>query len=157
MIVQDERIIKINDCDIYFRVCGNGPALQLLHGFFFSSAMWDPFIDQLGADFQLILPDARGHGRSTNPSKTFTHRQAASDFYALLDELGIESFNAAGHRSGSMSLLNMATLQPNRIDSMVLFSSTYTFPDATCELMEAMTMEGRRWVPGIYPDAASRG
>jgi pimeloyl-ACP methyl ester carboxylesterase len=75
------------------------------------------------------MPDLRGHGGSTNPSGTFTHRQAALDMFALLDQLGIRGFKAMGISSGGMTLLHMATQQPQRVEAMVLIGATTFFPE----------------------------
>jgi pimeloyl-ACP methyl ester carboxylesterase len=72
----------------------------------------------------LIVAELRGHGYSTNPTNTFTHKEAAGDVLLLLDKLGIDRFSAMGMSSGGMALLHMATSQPKRIDAMVLISAT---------------------------------
>ena len=63
--------------------------------------------------------DLRGHGHSTNSESTFTHRKAARDVFLLLEKLGVGHFSAMGMSSGGMTLLHMATSQPERIDSSV--------------------------------------
>ena len=62
--------------------------------------------------YRLIIPDLRGHGRSTNPSGLFTHRQCAEDLFALLDQLEILRFKAVGISAGGNTLLHMATARP---------------------------------------------
>ncbi len=66
-------------------------------------------IEQLVQHYHLIIPDLRGHGRSTNSSGQFTHRQAALDLFASLDVLGIERVKAMEMSSGGMTLIHMAT------------------------------------------------
>src|SRR5215831_1505479 len=70
-------------------------------------------------EHKLIVPDARGHGRSTNPARTISHRQCAFDTLAMLDHLNIERYLAIGISMGGNILLHMATMQPERIESMV--------------------------------------
>lgn len=72
--------------------------------------------------------DLRGHGRSTNPSREFTFRQAARDVFALLDHLAIARVKAIGMSAGAKTLLHMATSEPNRIEAMILVSGTPYFP-----------------------------
>ena len=64
---------------IFYRVFGSGPPLLLLHGFFGTGDLWVPFLDELSASYRVIVPDMRGHGRSTNPSSRFLHRDSARD------------------------------------------------------------------------------
>jgi pimeloyl-ACP methyl ester carboxylesterase len=86
-------------------------------------------------EYSLILPDARGHGRTTNPQKAITHRQCALDTLALLDHLGIRECRAIGLSMGGNILLHMATLEPERVRAMVLVSATMYFPEQARAIM----------------------
>ncbi len=105
-MIEHEARLKIGDMDLSNRTFGDGPPLFLLHGFFGTGQMWEAFLPGLAAEFQLIVPDLRGHGKSTNPSQAFTHRQSALDMFALADALGIDRFRAMGYSTGSMTLLH---------------------------------------------------
>jgi pimeloyl-ACP methyl ester carboxylesterase len=83
----------------------------------------------------LIMPDARGHGKTTNPQKAITHRQCALDILALLDHLDIRECRAIGLSMGGNTLLHVATLQPERIRSMVLVSATMYFAEQARAIM----------------------
>lgn len=122
------RIETLNGQQLYFEVHGTGEPLLLLHGFSGSSQDWIPSLDQWGQEFQLILPDLRGHGRSGILSKPFRHDDAATDMFALLDYLGIRTCKAVGISAGGNVLLHMATKQPERVTAMVLVSATPYFP-----------------------------
>ena len=101
---------QVNGIEMTYRVRGTGDPLVLLHGFGGCGLVWDPFIERLAQSYRLIIPDLRGHGGSTNPVGTFTHRQAASDVLALLDQLGHPRVRAMGISTGGMTLLHIATL-----------------------------------------------
>jgi pimeloyl-ACP methyl ester carboxylesterase len=119
--------VDVNGMKMYYEVSGKGEPLLLVHGFSSSGReTWTPFVAQLSAKYRLVIPDLRGHGRSTNPSDEFTHRQCALDIYALLDHLGIRDFRAMGISSGGMALLHMATQQPDRVKAMVLIGATHS-------------------------------
>lgn len=129
--------VQINGFEMYYEITGEGEPLVLLHGFFASGqAEWGPMVGDLSKDFELIIPDLRGHGSSTNPSGAFTHRQAALDVFALLDHLDLDRVKAVGSSTGGMTLLHMATQQPDRIIAMVIHSSTIYFPDQAREMMK---------------------
>ncbi|MBK5950311.1 alpha/beta hydrolase [Rhodobium orientis] len=150
--------IQLNQLDIHYEEYGTGQPLVLLHGFGGCSQNWHPFIDQLSERYRLILVDLRGHGYSTNPDNRFTHRDAAEDVFLLLDELGIESFSAMGISSGGMTLLHMATSKPDRIDSMVLISTTTHFPDQARAIMRRASIGTLpRDVQEMYRECAKRG
>jgi pimeloyl-ACP methyl ester carboxylesterase len=127
--------LPIDDIEMYYEECGAGVPLVLLHGFGGCAQNWDPFTAELSEHHRLIVVDLRGHGHSTNPANEFTHRQAASDVFVLLDELGVEQFSAMGMSSGGMALLHMATSQPHRLASMVLISATSHYPDQARAIM----------------------
>jgi pimeloyl-ACP methyl ester carboxylesterase len=102
--------------------------------------------------------DLRGHGRSTNPGNRFTHREAASDVFVLLEKLGIGRFSAMGMSSGGMTLLHMATSQPERIDSMVLISAASHFPDQARAIMRRASFGTMpQPVREMYRECAHRG
>ena len=122
------RVETLNGVQIYFEVHGTGEPLLLLHGFSGSSQDWKALTTGPLADFQLIMPDLRGHGRSGILSKPFRHQDAAADMLALLDHLGIKSCRGLGISGGGNVLLHMATRQPECIKAMVLVSATPYFP-----------------------------
>jgi pimeloyl-ACP methyl ester carboxylesterase len=91
--------------------------------------------------FRVIVPDLRGHGRSTNPSRAFTFRQCAMDMFALLDRLGLARTKAVGLSAGAKTLLHMATQQPDRVEAMVLVSATPYFPAQARAAMAQLTVD----------------
>jgi len=121
-------IAEINGCQIYYDVRGDGEPLLLLHGGMGAGGDWTHVFPTDPSGFRIVVPDARGHGRSTNPSGAFTFRQAALDVFALLDRLGIEKVKAIGLSGGGITLLHMATIQPARVESMIVVSAPPYFP-----------------------------
>jgi pimeloyl-ACP methyl ester carboxylesterase len=78
--------------------------------------------------YRLIVPDLRGHGRSTCPASGFTFRACAHDVLALMDHLALDRVRAIGASMGAKTLLHVATMAPSRVESMVLVSATPRFP-----------------------------
>jgi pimeloyl-ACP methyl ester carboxylesterase len=113
--------------------------LLLLHGLTGTHDDWQHVFDlaALAARARVIRPDARGHGRSTNPSGAFTFARCARDVVELLDHLAIERVRAVGVSLGAKTLLHLATMAPSRIAVMVLVSATPRFPEATRALFRA--------------------
>jgi pimeloyl-ACP methyl ester carboxylesterase len=131
--------VPLNGIEMYYETEGaENPEdpLLLLHGGTGCLENWaHAGRDQFAREYTLILPDARGHGRTTNPQKTITHRQCALDTLTLLDHLGISKCRAIGVSMGGNILLHMATLQPERIEAMALVSATMHFPEQARALM----------------------
>ena len=135
-------IIDVNGFQLHYDERGGGEPLLLLHGGSGIGGDWKGVFtagDLHG--FRVIVPDLRGHGRSTNPSLAFTFRQAALDMFALLDQLGIHGVKAIGVSMGAKTLLHMATLQPDRVDAMVLVSATPYFPAAARAAMAQLSVD----------------
>jgi pimeloyl-ACP methyl ester carboxylesterase len=133
--MKDERV-QLGDIEMYYETEGAGEPLLLLHGGTGCHDNWTHAgRDQFVREYALIMPDARGHGRTTNPSQKITHRQCALDTLALLDHLGISKCRAIGLSMGGNILLHMATLQPDRIEAMVVVSAAMYFPEQARAIM----------------------
>lgn len=133
-------MFETNDgATIHYDDDGEGASLLLLHGLTGTGADWGHALDRaaLRDRFRVIAPDARGHGRSTNPSGAFGFRRCAEDVIALLDHLGVDRVRAIGMSLGAKTLLHVATLAPERVEAMVLVSATPRFPEATRALFRA--------------------
>lgn len=133
----------INDIEMYYEIRGEGEPLVLLHGWTGVGSNWEMVFKQPPEGYKLIIPDLRGHGRSTNPSKTFTFKQCCLDVFALLDSLSIKHFSAIGVSLGAKTLLHMATSQLSRVKAMVLVSAAPYFPRQARLIMGQMTPENR--------------
>ncbi len=137
-------ILRVNGIELYYETVGDGEPLLLLHGMTGCHEDWEHAGRQeFLREYRLILPDARGHGRSTNPEKSITHRQCSHDTLALLDHLGVQRCRAIGLSMGGNILLHMATLQPERIQTLVVVSATMYFPDQARAIMGAFPVENQ--------------
>lgn len=133
--------LQVNGFGLYYEMQGAGEPLLLLHGGSGSHEDWGHAgRDEFVREYSVILPDARGHGRSTNPAKALTHRQCALDTLALLDHLGIRKCKAIGLSMGGNILLHMATLQPERIEAMIVVSATMYFPEQARAIMRQVSV-----------------
>jgi uncharacterized protein (TIGR02246 family) len=151
------RTVRVHDIEMYYEERGSGEPLVLLHGFGACGRKWEPFPARLGEHYRVIVPDLRGHGRSTNSSGAFTHRQAAADVFALLDRLGVGRFRAMGISTGGMTLLHMATQQPSRVEAMVLIGATHYFPEQARAIMRATAERPAPQYLEFLQECATRG
>jgi pimeloyl-ACP methyl ester carboxylesterase len=137
--------ISYEGAELHYDLRGDGEPLLLLHGFTGSGVDWVHLFEmnELARRFRLIIPDARGHGRSTNPSGAFTHRQCARDLLALCDHLGVARCNAIGLSLGGNTLLHVATAQPERVAAMVLIGAPSYFPAPARAIMRMFTPDTR--------------
>jgi len=134
---------SINGIEMYYETRGEGEPLVLIHGGGGVGANWDLIFKETPDGYRLIIPDMRGHGRSTNPSNEFSFRQLALDLFELLDKLKVDRFKAIGMSLGAKTLLHVATQQPNRVAAMVLVSGTPYFPAPARAAMRALDPDNR--------------
>jgi pimeloyl-ACP methyl ester carboxylesterase len=128
-----KQTLTVEGAELHVEERGSGDPLLLLHGGTGTGSDWKHVfdLDGLAQRWRVITPDARGHGRSTNPGGEFTFRRCARDVVAILDALGIEQVRAVGMSLGAKTLLHVATEEPQRVGAMVLVSATPRFPEAT--------------------------
>lgn len=109
---------------IAYRRAGTGPPLVLLHPLALSGAVWGAFARLLEANFDVIAPDARGHGDSGWDGEPFSIDDLADDVAALLDGLGLASAHIAGMSMGGSTAISFAGRYPSRTDGLVLADTT---------------------------------
>ena len=107
--------------DIDFEVIGEGEPFVLLHGLMGRRDLWrvEGWLDDL-ADLRLILPDARGHGRSERPmdEAAYTPAADAADVVACLDALGVRKAAVCGMSMGAATAITVAALHPERVTAV---------------------------------------
>ena len=82
------RRCDVNDISVAcLRSGGDKPPLVMLHGLMGSVACWAPIARALEAEFDVILPDARGHGGSSAPEIEHQYPHLVSDALGLMGEL----------------------------------------------------------------------
>lgn len=106
---------------------GAGEPLLLLHGFTGAKEDFADFVDGFAdRGWHVVAPDQRGHGASDQPSaeSDYSLRIYADDVWALVDELGWDSFHLLGHSMGGMIAQVIALDAPERIRSLVLMDTS---------------------------------
>jgi pimeloyl-ACP methyl ester carboxylesterase len=144
--------ISLNGFKMYFEDRGSGEPLVLLHGGMGIGADWRHVFPHDPAGYRVVVPDLRGHGRSTSSGEAFSIRRCAADVLALLDHLGIQRAKAIGLSLGAKTLLHVATAQPARLEAMVLVSATPYFPQPLRDAAAQFTRAAFESLP-----AAERG
>ena len=106
------------------------PKLLLEHGIMSSSAMWSGNLAGLGKNFELIVPDLIGHGRSTKQWSGNSIEQQVAHLALILDSLGArEPVCVVGNSYGGAIAANFAEQHPERVRALVIYdgpASDYT-------------------------------
>ncbi|PIE94383.1 2-succinyl-6-hydroxy-2,4-cyclohexadiene-1-carboxylate synthase [Bacillus fungorum] len=109
-----------------YEVVGSGEPLLLLHGFTGSMETWRSFVPSWSEQFQVILVDIVGHGKTESPEDV-THydiRNAAVQMKELLEYLHIEKAHILGYSMGGRLAITMACLYPEYVRSLLLENCT---------------------------------
>jgi pimeloyl-ACP methyl ester carboxylesterase len=91
----------------------------------------------MAAGYRCIVPDLRGHGRSSVPEAGYSPRGYAADLAALLDHLGTGPVVAIGHSMGGATVVALAVEHPEAVHAIVPVYSAYGMTRSPAEV-EAM-------------------
>lgn len=134
--------VSVNGITMYYESFGNGRPLIFLHGSMSTGNVWKPYIPFLSQHFKLILPDARGHGRTDNPSGSFGVPLLADDFAALIEALELERPSLCGWSMGGDVSLNVARRYPDKVNRLVVGGVTHRVADSYFTSLRAMGLDG---------------
>lgn len=109
---------------IAYRRRGAGQPVVLLHPLALSGQVWDPVVDELTGRYDVIAPDARGHGESGWNRGEFGVAELAEDVVALLDGLGLRTAHLIGMSMGGSVALTAAGRYPDRVTRLALADTT---------------------------------
>ena len=125
--------------DLYFEVVGHGPPLLLLHGFTGSLRSFDLVRSALASANRLILVDLIGHGQSASPADVarYSMESCVSDVLAVLDALSFERANVLGYSMGGRVALCLATIAPERVQTLLLESASPGIEDPAARAARA--------------------
>jgi pimeloyl-ACP methyl ester carboxylesterase len=113
-----------NGVRIYYEREGSGPPLILHHGFTRSLEGWrdNGYAAALASDYELILIDARGHGRSDKPHDpaAYAAETRVGDVLAILDDAGLARAAFWGYSMGGRIGYAFAQYAPERLNALVI-------------------------------------
>ncbi len=130
----------------YLRTGGVRPPLVLLHGLMGSGACWSPLARFLEADYDVVMPDARGHGHSSAPLHGYRYEDHASDVIELIRGLGLAAPILLGHSMGGMTAAVVASQVPGMIRAVILADPTFLSPEWQREVRDSDVAEQHRRV-----------
>ncbi|TDP93901.1 alpha/beta fold hydrolase [Labedaea rhizosphaerae] len=105
----------------------DAPPLLALHGITGHGARFRRLAETQLAEFRVIAPDLRGHGRSPK-TPPWTLEQHAADLLAVLDAHEVDSAPVVGHSFGGPVALQLAQLAQQRVRRLVLLDPAVGMP-----------------------------
>lgn len=131
---------QTKEVKIYYKIQGSGPAIVLISGLGYDQWMWHQMIPGLAENFQVIVFDNRGMGKTDIPAGPYNASMLAADTIALMDVLGIQSATVMGHSMGGFIAQAMALEYPQRIDKLILSATNFGGPRHVPITPEAMSV-----------------
>lgn len=128
----------------YLRTGGDKPPVVMLHGLMTNGACWTPLARELEKDYDIIMPDARGHGSSDAPDHSYLYEDLAADLLSLIDALGLDKPVLLGHSMGGMTAAIVASWNPKRLKGLVLADPTFLTPQRQREIYESNVADQHR-------------
>ncbi|WP_138511292.1 alpha/beta fold hydrolase [Maricaulis alexandrii] len=134
VIEPEETFIALADGEMAVRRWANPgkPVLLFAHANGFCGSAYTPFLAPLARDYEIIVPDLRGHGRTRLQANPDTHRSwdiYARDLLALIGTLGRQPDIMAGHSMGAVSSL-LAASKLDVVPRLVLIEPVVMPPSA---------------------------
>jgi pimeloyl-ACP methyl ester carboxylesterase len=130
---------KINGTSIYYVEGGDpaAPSVVFIHGFPFSSRMWESQLEALGHSFHAVAYDFRGFGKSAVGDGQYTIEGHVDDLIALLDFLEIDKAIVVGLSMGGYIALRALERNPERFLGVALCDTQSKADDNAGKLKRA--------------------
>ena len=122
-----QKEIQFQNKRIHYWIEGSGKPLMLVHGFAEDHLVWAYQEEYLKKNYQLILPDLPGSGKSALLNEV-SMESMAEVLLTILDKESIRECTMIGHSMGGYVTLAFAEKYADRLNAFCLFHST-AYPD----------------------------
>lgn len=131
-------IAHFPDIDIYYETYGQGQPLVLISGYTCDHCFWTPLLDPLADQFQIIVFDNRGIGRTCDQGGAFSLETCAHDTIRLIDNLKLSHPVVVGQSMGGAVAQILARTYPDRIQKCVILNSVQRFNLVTLKALKSL-------------------
>lgn len=106
--------------DIQVKEQGSGEPVLFLHGA--GGPMWDPLLEALSQNYRVLMPAHPGFGASTGNEELQDIHDLIYYYLDFLDAAKLDNVRLIGHSLGGMFAAELAAVQPQRINKLVLIA-----------------------------------
>jgi N-formylmaleamate deformylase len=104
----------------YYRTGGSKPPFVLLHGATDNGLCWTPVAEKLIDRYDVVMPDAQGHGLSDRLGHDFKSGHHVTQIVALIRQLSLEKPIIMGHSMGAGTTVGLAIEYPALPKAIIL-------------------------------------
>jgi pimeloyl-ACP methyl ester carboxylesterase len=152
------RQIDVNGASLYVEEQGQGDPLLLVQPGLLASGVYAGVVAFLAGQYRVITFDARGHGRSTNPSGELSYALLTEDTAALIAALGLERPFVGGWSDGGQIALELGVRHPGLARALIIGAASLELhTEAAHEQMRAFFRVSEDGVVNIEAFAAGPG
>ena len=116
-------LAKLRDIDLYYEMHGQGKPVVLLHGLTLDGSTWNEVVDLFSDQAQFIVPDLRGHGKTSSGEADGSLEQFADDLFALINHLQLGKITLVGHSLGGYIALAFAEKYQEKLEALIMVTS----------------------------------
>lgn len=104
----------------YYRTGRGKPPVVINHGAGDDGLCWTRVVNILQKDYDVIMPDARGHGKSSSGKGNYSAEARITDLFSLVTELDLDRPVIGGHSLGADTSLHFAAAFPDKVRGIFL-------------------------------------
>ena len=110
---------------LYYKTYPNSLSSEwvvFVHGAGGSSSIWFKQIKDYCLNFNVLMVDLRGHGRSqgNKPYEQYSFKEICTDIIEVMDDAKVQAAHFVGISLGTILIRNLYEMVPHRVKSMVL-------------------------------------
>jgi N-formylmaleamate deformylase len=95
-------------------------------------------------DYDVIMPDARGHGKSSVPDYGYRYEDHANDVVVLIEALQLSHPILIGHSMGGLVAAVLASRNPKLLRCLILADPTFLSPKVQREVRDSDVADQHR-------------
>jgi 3-oxoadipate enol-lactonase len=113
-------------CHLFYRIHPQPgkPRLVLIHSLALDTSVWNGVVKELSPEFEILVYDCRGHGKSDRAPGAYTTPLFADDLAAILDDAKWPEASVAGCSMGGCVTQAFAAAYPQRAQALGLIDTT---------------------------------
>jgi pimeloyl-ACP methyl ester carboxylesterase len=104
----------------YYRTGGDKPPLVLLHGFLEGALAWLRTARALEHDYDIVMVDARGHGRSDRMTSGYSQELLTEDAAGVIRALELGKPRVLGFSQGGTTGIHLADAYPDLVHALIV-------------------------------------